>query len=387
MEPGAWPSSTIPNTTLTVPVVRNADQVSWTNPLNPGNPAAWTMSATVQPKGPWPYLSSQVSGAALCLLSADRWSVFSGTFVALAGSGAEEDTLEFSTTDNFGGSRQVQIRRFLPQTYVSSPTELAGPAVDLAVLDNAGVMSTVPAGNAPIGPGTGVPHFQGASIRLGQDGFGTGPFSGWMRNLSVGTGIPAGPASQLVFPGDATRLYAPGDLFQYVAGGAAYLARVTGVTWDVGSNTTTVTLDRAVPWNGGDTFTVYKGIQTRLELLPLGAGDPLYEKQWQNVYLYLTRATFDSAALSYATEKQQTPVAYPLAGPAKAPWDYDDPLGFGLTAWGGTGRNVILKLALDQAAARSGALTLSFSAGDALTSWELSALRIPYVVTTSRTVR
>lgn len=192
-------------------------------------------------------------------------------------------------------------------------------------------------------------------------------------------------ASSLVFSGDLTGSYAPGDLIRYSPDSShAYLLRVLSATWAVGPNQTTVTLDASATWTAGGSFDVLKGIQATLELLPLAEGEPLFEKQWQKVYFFFRRAAFESGSLSFSTEKQQNPVTYTLSGPVGAPWMYDA-LGFGLTPWGGTAQNVVLTLALDQAAARSAALTLRIRIGDALAGWELSALRIPYVPTTPRT--
>ena len=194
-------------------------------------------------------------------------------------------------------------------------------------------------------------------------------------------------AAALTFTGDVTGTYAVGDIVNYTRAGIVTMARITAVALASGAGSTLVTLDRTVTFTAGDAFTLLKGIRASVQLLPLVAGEPLYEKQWQNAYFFFRYTSAEQFDVAFSTEKQAVPQHHVLAGQSEYPWLYSETLGFGLQAWGSSAKNAILKMAFDQAAARSAELGLQLSCGDALASWELSALRIPYDPTTMRVVR
>ncbi len=208
-----------------------------------------------------------------------------------------------------------------------------------------------------------------------------------VRSLHVpGGGTYA--SNTLVFTGRVN--IAPGDLIQYILSTDlthTHLNRVLTADYDISANQMTVVCEQSLTWKAGDALFILKGIQAHVKLLPLTDGDPLFEKQWQNVYLFFRYSDVDRISVSYSSEKQQIPKSYTLPGPTEKAWLYDETLGFGLAPWGAAANNVILKLALDQAASRSAALTVDLLAADALGKWELSALRIPYDPATMRAVK
>ncbi len=208
-----------------------------------------------------------------------------------------------------------------------------------------------------------------------------------VRSLHVpGAGTYA--SNTLVFTGKVN--VAPGDLIQYILSTDLthiHLNRVLTADYDISANQTTVVCEQSLTWKAGDALFILKGIQAHVKLLPLTDGDPLFEKQWQNVYLFFRYSDVDRISVSYSSEKQQIPKSYTLPGPTEKAWLYDETLGFGLAPWGAAANNIILKLALDQAASRSAALTVDLLATDALGRWELSALRIPYDPSTMRSVK
>ena len=172
----------------------------------------------------------------------------------------------------------------------------------------------------------------------------------------------------------------------YSAGGKIYNVYVNSVTYAGATNQTTVVLSASVPATSGGAFTLRKAIQCPFTFLPLVDGDPLYDKQWQDVYLYFRYCVNDRILLSYGSNRQQTPNIYPLPGPTDAYW-YDEGLGWGDLPWGGAAQDVVLKLGMDQAAARGVELTLGINMTRAGAGWQLSAIRVPYVPTTRKAVK
>lgn len=203
----------------------------------------------------------------------------------------------------------------------------------------------------------------------------------WPSTATTDTFVYSGDRRALPYNG-----FAQGDRVVYVKSGHSYLAWVNSVTYAGATDETTVVLSTSIPATSGESFTLRKAIQCPFTLLPLVDGDPLFDKQWQDLYLYFRYCVNDRILISYGTNRQQVPNTYPLPGPLDTAW-YDDDLGWGELPWGGPAQDVILKLGLDQAAARSAELTLTVDMSRAGAGWQLSALRVPYLPTTQKVVR
>jgi len=203
----------------------------------------------------------------------------------------------------------------------------------------------------------------------------------WAASQTTDTIVVTGDQRALPYNG-----FAQGDRVVYVTGGHSYLAWVNSVTYSGSANQTTIVFSASLPMVSGESFTLRKAIQCPFTLLPLVDGDPLFDKQWQDLYLYFRYCVNDRILISYGTNRQQVPNTYPLPGPLDTEW-YDENLGWGELPWGGPAQDVILKLGLDQAASRSAELTLTIDMSRAGAGWQLSALRVPYLPTTQKVVR
>ncbi len=155
--------------TTDVAVTRPADVVTVANPLNPSNPGTWRMGVTARPLDTW--ANSFSAGGGLC------------QFLTLGAAGGA-NSAELRLTNATDGFFQVLDNAAATRT-VSTTGIVSGSAVGTYVgIDTAGVLSTVPAGGAPTGAGTGVITTQGASVGLGSRA-GAFPLNGWLTNIFV----------------------------------------------------------------------------------------------------------------------------------------------------------------------------------------------------------
>lgn len=114
-----------------------------------------------------------------------------------------------------------------------------------------------------------------------------------------------GTTATILLTGDLRPNIGTGDQILYNPGGsgtAGYQQRVYTITYDSGTNKTTLTLDAALPWSGG-TFQVFPAIRSHFRFSPIAGGAPTVEKMFGTLQAFFTYFDGDWANVLLDTEE------------------------------------------------------------------------------------
>ena len=197
-----------------------------------------------------------------------------------------------------------------------------------------------------------------------------------------------------LFVGDlrtGPKAIAAGDVFLQQQSTYMIQQRVVSVTYDSGTDRTTVTLDAAPthPWNVDivphATLQVLKAISCTVRFLPFHAGQPMVMKSWGDTFLAFRYLDLDFLEVDWSSELYPVPdVAIeqitgtdPAAEP-QVPVLLD---GFGSSAFGSKAfdrqaEDIVLRVTMPQNVSESALLTLQLVMQNALARWELSAIDV-----------
>lgn len=208
--------------------------------------------------------------------------------------------------------------------------------------------------------------------------------------------------ASMVFSGDlrtGSTPFAVGDVVQQFQALHAIQQRVIAVSYSSTVNQTTVTLD-AVPryaWTNAVPLTVVKAIQCAPTFLPFYDDEPLQDKEWGDAFLSFRYCDLDFLLAGFTSEKYPLPSG---TNPAIERINNSDgslapvtlqtwaPLPWGKALWGRQTRDVILKATIMQdVQGYSSQLTVSLSLPCALSRFELSALDVKILGSTSQVTR
>jgi len=175
----------------------------------------------------------------------------------------------------------------------------------------------------------------------------------------------------------------------------ALAQRVIAVAYSSQNNQTTVTLDKAprYAWNQVAPLTVVKAIQAKMLLLPIQAGEPLTDKNWDNCYVGFSYCDLDFFQVGWSSEK------YPITSTAiervNDPDGSDAPIRletwgtgtWGSRIWGRQAKDVVIKCTMPQEFDHSARLTLTLTFPCALSRFELNAIDLKISGASDRVVR
>lgn len=176
----------------------------------------------------------------------------------------------------------------------------------------------------------------------------------------TGTTTGSSSSNQLTVTGAAM---AAGDILNQ--GGVN--ARVVSV---VGS---TATLDAKYTFSNGS-VTVYKAIPCTWQLLPITAGDPVFEKAWGSAFLSFKLADFESFNVGFNSNKVAAFSSVARTGPAS-------------TLFANPAANWLVRFEQPQGMGQSSTLGVKFTFAQAQSFWQAQGLMILYSPATAMAVR